>query len=140
MKVIIFIFTILISFSSFAKNPESEIDKKSDKVKCVLDNYKLCLSHINPGVVESALGNIIKFKYRCPKANINCILKQLKVLAETDTNEIICKKAQLVSYILQNQELVAKIGNHFYADVDQFLDAMLFSVKFQDDFSAMVIN
>ncbi|MCK5034160.1 MAG: hypothetical protein KAS18_11015 [Calditrichia bacterium] len=48
--------------------------------------------------------------------------------------------ALLVFRILQNPELVSEIGNHFYSDIDQFLNAMLLSDKFQPALSAMVIN
>ena len=52
----------------------------------------------------------------------------------------IYRMALLVFRILQNPELVSEIGNHFYSDIDQFLNAMLLSDKFQPALSAMVIN
>ena len=50
-------------------------------------------------------------------------------------NKNISKKAELVLQILQNPELVAEIGNNFYSDLDQFLDAILLSSKFEQELS-----
>ena len=138
MKVLSVYFIAIFSITIFATNPESE--NKIKNAKCAVENYELCLSHENPGVVESSLANIIKLRYRCPQTDFAPIVAKLELLSQTNENVNIRNKANMVSKILQNQDLVTKIGDNFYADLDQFLDAMLLSVKFQKDFSAIVIN
>ena len=133
MKISIILFTFLISISLFANNTDSRVEIKSEKAKCSINNYKLCLKHENAGVVESALANIIKFKYHCPNENYKCIIKQLNVLLKNHENNNISKKAALVLKILQNQDLIAEIGNKFYANLDQFLDAIILSSKYEQE-------
>ena len=135
MKISILVFTFLFSFSLFANNTESKIEYKSEKVKCSVDNYEICLKHENRGVVESALTNVIKFKYRCPKADFECIFQQLKVLSEQSKNENISRKAELVLQILQNPELITEIGNNFYSGIEQYLDAILLNSRFEQELS-----
>ena len=133
MKISIFLFTLLLSISLFANNTDSRMEINSEKAKCSIDNYELCLKHENAGVVESALANIIKFKYHCPQANYKCIIKQLNILLKNHENINISKKAALVLQIIHNQDLVAEIGNKFYANLDQFLYAILLSSKYEQE-------
>ena len=80
MKIFMYIFCLFFSISLFAKDFEYKLQYKSDKVNCCVANYELCLMHENEGVVESALVNVIRFKYRCPDADYESIIKQLKQL------------------------------------------------------------
>ena len=140
MKVIFFIFTLLLSISLFGKDSESKIEIKTEKAKCSVDNYELCLKHENVGVVQSALVNVVKFRYRCPIADFTSIIKQLKVLSKKAENEKISQKAELVLQILQNPELVAEIGSKYYDDLDQFLDAILLSSRFEQELTLNLIR
>ena len=128
-----YIFTVIFSISLFAKDFEYKFDYKSNKVNCCVANYELCLKHENDGVVESSLVNVIKFKYRRPDADYDCIMKQLKQLSQNHENKRISQKAELVLQILQNSELVMAIGDNFYADIDQFLNAIILSSKFEHE-------
>jgi len=133
MKIFIFIFSVIFSISAFSRDFDFKTEYKPDKVNCCVANYKLCLKHENNGVVESALVNVVKFKYRCPNADYECIIKQLKHLSKNHENKKISQKAELVLQILQNSELIAEIGDNFYADIDQFLDAILLSSRFEQE-------
>lgn len=140
MKTLISFIIVFFSITIFANNPESKTEIKLKKAKCAVENYELCLSHENPGVVESTLANIIKLRFKCPDAKFEPIFEQLKKLTLSGKNEKIRQKAEMVSRILENQELVAKIGTNFYSEVDLFLDAMLLSTQIQDNISVILIN
>jgi len=140
MKVLPVLFIAFFSISILATTPESQNEIKIKKAKCAVENYELCLSLENPGVVESALANIIKLKYRCPHADFAPIMAKLELLAQSNENAKIRNKANMVSKILQNQDLVTIIGNNFYANIDQFLDTMLISLEFQEEFVVIVKN
>ncbi len=139
MKYLVFIYIVLFSLSIFAKETQSIVEFKSEKIKCSVENYVLCLKHENLGVVESALVNVIKFRYRCNKADFKNILKQIKVLCVQDENKNISRKAELVYQILQNPELVAEIGDNFYSEVDQYLEATLLNSRFKQELSSTMV-
>lgn len=131
MKKIITICIIFISLSVFANNSSLQKIDKQEKIPCAIENYRLCLQHENPGVVESTLGNVIKLKYKCPKLDMSLIEKELLSLSEYGVNKNIRSKASLVLKILKNPELVKEIGIQFYANVDQFLDFMIITANFR---------
>ena len=133
MKIfIIFLIASICSLSLFANENDSSDTIKQEKIKCALDNYKICLSHENPGVVESSLSNIIKFSYRCPEAKINCFFKHLNDISKNAENDKIRKKADLVARILKDPDLIKEIGDNFYNEVDQFLEVILVSSRFEE--------
>jgi hypothetical protein len=132
MKIFtIFLFASICSLSLFANENDNSNTIKQKKIKCAVENYEVCLSHENPGVVESSLSNIIKFSYRCPEAEINCFFEHLNELSKNAQNNKISKKAELVARILKDPELVKEIGDNFYNEVDQFLEVILVSNRFE---------
>lgn len=131
MKIILIIFVSLFSFSIVADDNALSSGIPKEKSICAVENYKLCLNHENDGVVESTLTNIIKFKYRFPEAKIDCFFKCLEKLSKNSKQDKIRKKAQLVSKILKNEDLLTEIGDNFYSEVDQLIEVILLSSRLE---------
>ncbi|MFC2088944.1 hypothetical protein ACFLSX_05020, partial [Calditrichota bacterium] len=131
MKYLILFTLICFSLSLFAQNSLSSKFDQDSLNDIAIKNYEICLTHENEGVVESAIGNVLRFKYRHPDTNLDSIEYLLFELSESYKIKRIREKALLVSQILKNPALVSEIGNNFYKDIHQFLEVMLVGGDFK---------
>lgn len=126
------IFTLIIFSLSLSAQVSISPKYNQDSLNAIaIKSYEICLLHENDGVVESAIGNVLRFKFRHPDTNLDSIQTLLLEISQLHPTKIIREKALLVSNILGDQSLVTEIGKNFYKDIHQFLNMMVASRNFK---------
>ncbi len=90
------------------------------KLELVKKNYLKSLRSDNPGVVESAVFYVVKFKLFYPEMDCSELSAELDRLAVNGPSPRIRYKAQIAGNFLHNSEWLAAIAKLDYKDADQF--------------------
>jgi hypothetical protein len=95
------IIAVLIVYPSLAQeNAQTKAPQITEKqrVEMAIKNYKKALESENPGMVESAVINIMKLKHQYPTYDYSALIEPLTTLENTDESESI----KFMSYIVKN--------------------------------------
>ena len=71
---------------------------EQQKVNLAIKNYKKALESENPGMVESAIMNVMSLKYNYPDYDYSSLIEPLTALENNDMS----KSIRFLSYILKN--------------------------------------
>jgi hypothetical protein len=112
MKVFTIFFAFMLSAAVFAQS--ARVVERAPK------NYENALKSDNPGLVESAIFHVVKFKFFYPEEDIQQLETQIDLLVNDGDTKTIRYKAYLASEFLKNGELLANIEKEDYKDGDSF--------------------
>ena len=117
--ILIFIFSIVISATtSFAQLS----DKTADKA---VKSYLISLNYSNPGIVESAIENIMVLKLYYPERDYSQIIQKLDELRLTNTQKNIRVKAFIAAnYLKYPQQSNLGTKNSHKVAIKKLLDSV----------------
>jgi hypothetical protein len=112
MKIFAMLFAIIFSMAVFARG--------ADVVEKAPQNYLKALKSGNPGLVESTLFHVVKFKLFYPGQDTQKLEKQAGRLVTEGGTRTIRYKAYLACEFLKNEDLLVNIEKEDYKDGDIF--------------------
>lgn len=112
MKLYAIVFMVMLSFAVFAQSAEV--------VDNAPRNFENALKSGNPGLVESAIFLVVKFKLFYPENDTGMLVKEIDRLVKEGQTKSIRYKAYLASEFLKHEDLLANIEKEDYKDGDQF--------------------
>jgi hypothetical protein len=92
----------------------------TEMLDVVKQNYLKSLRSNSPGVIESAVFYVVKYKLFYPQEDCEEIAEELDRLAANGPEPRIRYKAQIASNFIHNSEWLATIDKVDYKDSDQF--------------------
>ena len=124
MKTTLLIIFLVFSAAIIAQEQPCDPPPEMTPTQKALVSYERCLKHENQGVVESAICNVLLFKHLNPDVDMCHLESLIEDLSKNSDNEDIRRKALLVSNILKNPQLVARIDKKYYKNVEEFFDIL----------------
>jgi hypothetical protein len=97
-----------------------------------VDNYLAALNHSNPGVVGSAIINIMKLKTEYPDLDYTKLVETLKKTSLNSKNQVTRRKAYIAALYLRHPERFNWIKKGTYEENNAFFELLALRIEMQE--------